>query len=158
MTPEEQVRVNRLTRALEAHIRGGITNIAYGLCCELEAITVAALLVRMQWGAALVDKDLTPDSRMKMLHTVMAASRAGAIASTAMSCLEPLYQGEAAKELEGALGWLTRPEGPLKEGAIEAFCADVVAQSPPDVSQVARQWLERMYDNNTNPSDEETDD
>jgi hypothetical protein len=157
MTPEQEERAQRLADRLKAYAEHGIPGAIYELCCELEALSVAALAVRSFWGSELVDSDAPPEDRLNLLHTVSASVRIGTIASSTMAALEPLLGGGSIEELQRALRWLAGPNSPSGHAGIDRFCREIATQTPKGGADAAREFLQRMYDRSPDEPQEGAD-
>jgi hypothetical protein len=146
MTPEQEQRAERLARRLKSFAEHGIPSAVYELCCDLEALSVAALAVRSFWAAELVGPNVPTEDRLRLLHTVSSSVRLGTIASSTMAALEPLVRGPAVDELQRALAWLAGPNSPSGPTGIERFCREIAAQTPKGGADAAREFLQRMYE------------
>lgn len=146
MTPEQEKRAQRLAGRLKAYAENGIPGAVYELCCELEALSVAALAVRSFWAVEMVGSGVPTEDRMKLLHTVTASVRIGTIASSSMAALNPLIRGESVEEVQRALAWLAGPNSPSGHAGLESFCREIVSQPPKGEAEAAWQFLQRLYD------------
>jgi hypothetical protein len=154
MTPEQEERAQRLANRLKAYAEHGIPGAVYALCCELEALSVAALAVRSFWAVEMVGPGVPAEDRLKLLHTIHASVRIGTIASITMAALEPLVRGGSVEEVQRALAWLAGPNSPSGYAGIERFCEEIASSTPKGGADAAREFLQRMYDQSPDEPEE----
>jgi hypothetical protein len=146
MTPDQEQRLERLQQTLARFSRDGLAQSAYAIACDIEALTVAALAVRLFWADRIAAEGVTPETAAISLEAISAAARAGGLASAAMASLEPLFREESMQHLGGTISWIASGESAWGSDALDGVCSRIVEMTP-DLTASIRATLQRLYDN-----------
>lgn len=149
MTPEEKRRAERLAARLKAFANLNLQDMIYELCCDLEAISVAAMMARVFWMGELIETNpnLSQKDRFNTVRFLAGAVRVGTVANKAMVTLESLIRDDAINEVQRLVAWFAGPTSPRGAAGIDRFCEQVATTGLPDGSDSAiRSFLQRLYD------------